>query len=431
MRLTTLHARSAATLTLAMLVPVAAALAQDDTGGKFASWAKVDASDQRKAYVDAMREAKPDAFSAAIRSFAVDTVLPQLQLEANRGTIEVVRRKIRALLLDNVGDPKAFEAASRAVLEFMAPLARDAKADPLVRINALLLIGELRSKDNKLLPWAGSLDELTSAAGDGGLPASLRVAALAGLAQHVDAAQKKGTATAAALGKTLGPVLVPIVASPPAGDPAAVDWMVSRALDMVPEVIPELGAEAAAAVEKVLVDPSRSPDVRVRAAAALGRSARPASGIKASRAVEAIRGLAIAALEADLQMAERHGGERSGVRIGPGQPADGGENPAAAAGLHVPEAVGRRAAWRLAVLAKAIGAEEGKGGLIELLPANERVAARDLATDLAVASPQLDTPAPLEQTIRDVLARMRNPTAEAEPVTDSEAPAGEAGAPDK
>ncbi|NBW87021.1 MAG: hypothetical protein EBR23_09390, partial [Planctomycetia bacterium] len=150
------HARLVPALTLLLLVAALAARGQDDAGGTFANWAKVDSGEQRRQYVDAMKEPTPGAFAGQVRAFAVDVVLPQLQLEANRGTIEVVRRKMRSLLLDNVGDAKAFETASRAVLEFMLPLARDEKADPLVRINAMLLIGELRSRDNKLLPWAGS-----------------------------------------------------------------------------------------------------------------------------------------------------------------------------------------------------------------------------------------------------------------------------------
>jgi len=244
------HARLVPALTFLLLVAALSAHGQDDTGGKSATWAKVDSSEQRKMYVDAMREANPGAFAGEVRVFAVETVLPQLQLEANRGNIEVVRRKMRSLLLDNVGDGKAFEAASRAVLDFMVPLLRDDKADPLVRINAMLLIGELRSRDNKALPWAGSLEQLTSLASDAKVPVYLRIAALSGLAQHVDAAQKKGSATAAGLGKTLGPVLVPIVSGPPLDDRAAADWLVARALDMLPVVMPEFGADAAVPLER-------------------------------------------------------------------------------------------------------------------------------------------------------------------------------------
>jgi hypothetical protein len=418
MQPTTFKPRLASALTLVLLVVSLVAHGQEDAGGKFPNWTKVDTSDQRRMYVDAMREANPSAFAGEVRAFAVDTVLPQLQMEANRGTIEVVRRKMRSLLLDNVGDAKAFETASRAVLEFMLPLARDDKADPLVRINAMLLIGELRSRDNKLLPWAGSFEALTSAAGDGKLPVYLRIAALSGLAQHVEAAQKKGSATAAGLGKTLAPVLVAIVSAPPAGDRAAADWLASRALDMLPVVMPELSVQAAAAVEQVLADATRPTDVRVRAAVTLGSAARPASGIKASQAVTAIRGLVIAALEADLQAVERHDGA---APSGPGAAAPA---PLVGGGHPIPVAVGRRAAWRLAVLARAIGLEPGKGGLIELLPENEKVASRDLATDLSLASQQLDL-SPLEQTMRDLLTQVRNPGASA-PATDADTPAADA-----
>lgn len=416
------HARLVPALTLLLLVAALAARGQDDAGGTFANWAKVDSGEQRKQYVDAMKEPTPGAFAGQVRAFAVDVVLPQLQLEANRGTIEVVRRKMRSLLLDNVGDGKAFEAASKAVLDFMVPLVRDDKADPLVRINATLLIGELRARDNKTQPWDGSLEPLTSLASDVKLPVYLRIAALAGLAQHVEAAQKKGSATVAGLGKALGPVLVPIVSGAPLDDRAAADWLAARALDMLPVVMPEFTADAAAPVEKILADASRSTDVRVRAAMALGVAARPASGIKAAQAVAAIRGLVITAFEADLAAAEKHG---AGASSGPGAagPVPPGEAaPAVPAGDHVPHAVGRRAAWRLAVLARAIGVEPGKGGLIELLPENEKVPARDLANDLFQGSQQLDLSSS-EQTMRDLVTQIRNPGAAAAPAADG-APAG-------
>lgn len=406
----------AAFLPLAVLMAAAlTAHAQDEPSGKFTNWTKVDGSDQRRVYVDAMREANPNAFAGPVRDFAVDTVLPQLQEEMNRSSIEVVRRKMRALLLDNVGDPKSFEAASRAVLDFMMPLARDEKADPVVRINAVLLIGELRARDNKTSPWAGSLEPLTSLAGDAKLPLAIRIAAMAGLAGHVEAAQKKGTATAASLGKALVPVFLPMIDGPIAGDRTAGDWLTSRALDMLPVVMPELGAEAAAAPNKVLADQTRPTDVRVRAAAALGTAARAASGIDAGQAISAIRALAIAAIEADLRTAEQRAG------IGPAaaapvaavgvNPADG---PAPAKIQSLSESVVRRAAWRLAVLARAIGAEEGKGGLVELVPENQKVAARDLAAALLQGSQDLDL-APVEETMRSVLDSLRSPAAEEQP----------------
>lgn len=397
----------AAFLPLAVLMAAAlTAHAQDETSGKFANWTKVDGSEQRRVYVDAMREANPNAFAGPVRDFAVDIVLPQLQEEMNRSSIEVVRRKMRALLLDGVGDSKSFEAASRAVLDFMMPLARDEKADPVVRINAVLLIGELRSRDNKLSPWAGSLEPLTSLAGDAKLPLAIRIAAMAGLAGQVEAAQKKGTATAASLGKALVPVLLPMISGPVTGDRAAGDWLTSRALDMLPVVMPELGGEAAAAPSKVLADPARPTDVRVRAASALGTAARAASGIDAGQAVSAIRDIAIAAIEADLRTAEQQGG--SGLAV---VPADG---PAAAKSQSLSESVVRRAAWRLAVLARAIGAEEGKGGLVELVPENQKVAARDLAAALLQGSQDLDV-TPVEETMRSVIDSLRSPAAEEQP----------------
>jgi hypothetical protein len=66
--------------------------------------------------------------------------------------------------------------------------------------------------------------------------------------------------------------------------------------------------------------------------------------------------------------------------------------------------------------------EPGKGGLIELLPENEKVPARDLANDLFQGSQQLNLSSS-EQTMRDLVTQIRNPGAAAAPAADG-APAG-------
>lgn len=97
--------------------------------------------------------AEGGAADAKIRGFLRDKALPQLALESNRTTIEKTRRRMRDFLLGGIEDAKAFDDVSRVVLDFMATVARDGDADPVVRVNAMLLVGELRAKDNKQ-PWA-------------------------------------------------------------------------------------------------------------------------------------------------------------------------------------------------------------------------------------------------------------------------------------
>lgn len=321
--------------------------------------------------------AEGGAADAKIRGFLRDKALPQLALESNRTTIEKTRRRMRDFLLGGIEDAKTFDDVSRVVLDFMAAVARDGDADPVVRVNAMLLVGELRAKDNKQ-PWAPAIPVLAAGVADAKLPAEVRIAAIVGLARHLEVAKAAGSEPPDA--KAVLDALTLVVTSPAAPlDPAAMNWLLSRALTALPAASPALPKAVAAAVVKILEDSNRPFDVRVRAAAALGAAAKPDSGIDAAKTVATIQSLARAAIARDLELvAQQRAEENFGTTLATdaNPPKEESRNRTAMAELAC-----RRNAWRLVTLADAVASEDGSAGLATLL-GKTGDAARELAKTL-------------------------------------------------
>jgi hypothetical protein len=366
-----------------------------EAGATYSTWTKVEGAVETREFKEKLRGG--GQFDAAARSFVTRVALPQLGLEANRPTIERVRRRMREIVLSDIADEKAFDDAAKTVLDAMAALARNGDAERVVRVNAMLLVGELRAKDNRPLPAAAPV--LAAAAGDVRLPLEVRIAAAAGLMRHAEAAKAGGDP--AAVAKALAPALVPMLTGDPKTGPvAAIDWLAGRGLAIMQTLGPQAGSkEAVTAAARILGDASRSVDVRVRAAAALGAAATADSGVDAARAVESVRGVAITGLEADFAAAERLRMER---RV-----AGAAEEPM------IPALACRRDAWRLAVCADAIEGADGGAGLIGLV-GNDAAAAKDLATVLRQAAAGLDAN-PDEQSVIDALEKLGKPVAGAAP----------------
>lgn len=388
-------------------------------------------ADWRKAETAAETEykqplAEGNAVDAKIRGFLREKALPQLALESNRTTIEKTRRRMRDFLLGGIEDAKAFDDVSRVILEDMSTLARDAEADAVVRVNALLLIGELRGRDNKQ-PWPPAAPVLAAAVADGKLPAELRIAALVGLSRHLEAAKAAGTQLADA--KPVADALASVIGSPTAGtDPVAVNWLLSRALTGLPVAVPELPKELAAAIVKVLEDGGRPIDVRVRAAAALGAAAGPASAIDAPKAVAAIRALAALALTQDLDRVAQQRAEET-FTVAP--PADAATSrPESQPRTTMAELACRRNAWRLVTLADALATEDEAGGLASL-PGKAGESARELADILRTHGLEIDA-SPTEDAVRTAAAVLGAKTAPTDaPATAPNASAQPAAKPDQ
>lgn len=411
----------AAWLLIVMLAPAAAG-----RGADYASLSQVEAASETRDYSQQVREKK---FGADQQAYLRTILIPQLAEEANRAAIARTRMRIRELALRDAAKEVVDPVNALLRDEMMAQVADD-KAEAIVRVNAMLLVGDLVGADGK--PWQGAAESLTTAISDADLPPAVRVAALAGLAGHVTAAAAGSPEIAA----VAGPAVTGLVLKPPADDQAASRWLLARALDLLPAVAPPPAAVAATAA--MLADAKADVDIRVRAAMALGKLAKPEAGIDAAAAVAQIRDLAIAALAADLAAAEQRRfakklgspeARAGGIEMGPGpgfMPPRrpelsgggifggqfGGElggNEAEAAPEDedaVPALACRRDAWRLYALAEAISPARAGPGLAESLAGDAQAAAGDLAAALRQAALDLDAQ-PDEATLTQALASLR------------------------
>lgn len=376
---------------LAFALLLANAATGQDADSPVTSWTRIEGGDEMREYQAKLK--KKDGFDDAARGFLETTVLPQLAAEKNRSTIERIRRRIREVALsERDADATALDLANDAAARGLTGMARNGKLDPLVRINAMLLVGELRGRDGR--PWPAAAAPLATVVADASLPMAVRVAATAGLARHAESARAAGSADPA-FQTAVAEQLTAVLATPPKpADGPGGDWLLSRVLEIMPVGVTTAPPTTAKHLTAILGDASRPTDVRVRAAAALGATAAADSAVDAAALVGTIRECAVAALEADRAAAEERAiGRKLGGQPGFGMPGGAGEfggagKPAGDAAT-LDTLVVRRDAWRLATLANAVQPAEG-GGLASLIPAAGRSAAQTLATTLREAAQSLD-----------------------------------------
>lgn len=426
------HAIGHRRVSLPVLVPAVWALCLG-TGLRLATaadvpkdWRVFETDARTQEYRNKLREG---TFDATSRGFLTDVALPQLALPANRDSIDRVRRRIRESLVAEPSLP--------TTVEFMTTVARDNAAPLAVRVNAMLLLGELTGKDKK--PWPAAADPLVAAVGDASMPMALRVAAAAGLDRHVAAAAKD-------LAATSGTVLVGVAkADPAAADPVAVNWLAGRALMMLATMGKDAPAETTGVAAALLTDDARPVDVRVRAAAALGGTAAEGRGVDATASLQAIRDLALTIVKDERERARRAGSQAPGypgapgygdpsmmpppmmapsgfpdpsLGAGPGSGGPGmpfgsfpGSAPMGPSGMPAPamspaieglQLCFRRAAWRLWMLGNAIEKDGATSGLILVagpLQDNSRQMAKVLR-DAATAVDAAPSPASIEKAFK-------------------------------
>jgi len=416
-----------------LVTAASAAFAQNDD--RFANWAKVESAAEARAFKEAMRAG--GSFDAAARGFLEEIALPQLGLEANRTTIERVRKRLREFLLADFANDKVADEANKSCLAFMQSLVGKEDSDAVVQVNAMLMIGELQSVDRK--PWQPAAAVLAQSAANTELSKAVRIAACVGLARHVEAtkgvAEDQQRMAAVAL-----PAIVSILKEEPqaAATPSVGvenDWMASRCLTMLPWLGP-LTPGTATEVVRILNDEKRSINVRVRAAAALAAVAVPESKVDKAAVIKSIEAVAVVALERDAAAADKllldrqYGGVAGQAPPGmmppgmmppgmmppgmmpPGMMPPGmGGDPSGQLSVEqmIPREVCRRAAWRLAVLADAILTEDSKRG-IAVLGGEAAPAAVELAQKLRRSAMELDA-APEDITLRQALTGLKPPPA--------------------
>ena len=359
--------------------------------GRNAAWTKIE-QDAEKGYREPLKTG--GGFEAAARDFVAKKAMPQLANEANRLIIDRVRRKMREILVVGITDDRAFDDASKAVADAAVAIARNPAASTAARVNAMLLVGELRAKDNKDgTVWPAAVTQLAAVAGDATIDPSIRVAAMAGLVRHADVAKRTGGDRLTDFAKGARPAILGIVAEQPSADqPLVSDWLASRALSILTAVVKSSPKELAATLAGVMNDKSRSLDVRVRAASALGATVTSKSEIQAVETTNGVTELAVAVLEVDegilrdRRYEQQMGGGGTGggggggmmsMRPGMGMPGMGGGGVAAT--QLVPDQSLRRTAWRLVTLADAVLTEDGKAGVAALLSGDDKAASQAYA----------------------------------------------------
>lgn len=424
---------SATALLLVVFAGIPPAFGQQEEDARFSNWSKIETAAETRAFKEAVTAG---GFDAAARGYLEQIALPQLALEANRPTIERIRKRMREYLLSGITEAKALDEASKTFLAFMEPLAANREAEPVVRVNAMLLIGELQGQDRK--PWPAAASVLAASAVKADLPKAVQVAAVVGLARHVEAARGQAEAQ-----QRLQPIVAPVIRAilgnaKGAEQLAESDWLAARCLTMLPDLGP-MQPEIAAEAVRILGEDARTINVRVRAASALGQSAGADSKIDAVAVIRAIEGVAIGGLAQDVAAADRillerqFGGGVAGqmpggmppAGFGPGgmQPGfmppggpppgfggspDGFADPSLQPAVEqlIPREVCRRAAWRLNTLADSILTEDRKRGVSSLLPEAERAPAEKLAQRLRRAAIELDA-TPEDPVLRQILEELK------------------------
>ncbi len=401
---------------LGALLAIVCLLPRLTGGAEYESWSQVENAGETRDYGDAVRAGR---FEAAERAFLDQVLLPQLELEANRDAITDVRRELPELALRGARDAAIIEAVNTQIRDFATGRAADPEAAALVRVNAMLLVGELEGPDRK--PWPGSVSDLARVAGDAGLPLAVRIAALAGLERHADEGQVDD-----AFRQAVEPVAAGIISSPPEGDPAAVTWLRSRAVDLLAAV--RAPPPVLKTVSEILADAEAAIDLRVRSARTLGRLATPEAGLDGPGLVTEVRKLAGLVLSREWAAAKQRrfarrisepGGMMAGMAFGeggfrggpgfdgmrppgpPGYPPEGGfmmtpdqrfGDGSETGGVAPPnpltldeDTIGplacRRDAWRLYVLAEAIKPKTAAGGLAGLIDDADAAAKAAIAAD--------------------------------------------------
>jgi len=399
-----------------------------------AAWTKIE-QDAEKGYKEPLKTG--GGFSPAAQDFIAKKAMPQLANDANRPILDRVRRKMREILIVGITDDRAFDDASKAVADAAVTIAKNSEASLAARVNAMLLVGELRAKDNKDgTVWPAAVTQLAAVAGDAKLDPSVRVAAMAGLVRHADVAKRTGGDRLTEFTKGARPAILAIVAEKPSVEqPVVSDWLASRALSILTAVVKSSPKELATTLVGVMNDNGRSLDVRVRAAAALGATVTPKSEIQAVEATNGVKELAVDVLELDegilrdrryeQQMSGGGDGSMPGRPSMPGIPPGGMPMPGmGGGGVAVPQLVPdqslRRTAWRLMTLADALLTEDGKAGVAALVSGNDKTASQADAELLRKYAVELDEQR-TDSVILEALAVLRPGDEE-----DAATPAGDA-----
>jgi hypothetical protein len=283
---------------------------------KYESWKQVEAAPETRDFLTAMKGGGD--LDATARTYLEEIVLPQFALPENAGELDELRNRLKTRILGSFSNETVQNAANELVTRGMQRLVDDDALEMGVRLNAVLMIGELEAKAGGL--WPGAVQPLAEIVSDKSAAFPLRIAAMAGLGQHLSRAGNRSdpSVVGAAL-EAAEPALLACLAAPDSeeipGDFVASEWLTSQVLRVVPDVMPQVPPEMATSLFGILADQERSLDVRIRAAFALGTTADDRATFDVAEAVSIVEALATEALATDVALAERRAFERDILRV--------------------------------------------------------------------------------------------------------------------
>jgi hypothetical protein len=155
--------------------------------------------------VDSAQKKNQNSIGAILRAGKFENNQQKTDLETYYKTYALARwtqagtlgslQSYRKDLINNLKQAKSGEVhdyLNKLVLEYMTKLAKG-NYHPAVRVNAMLMIGDLNSTDGMLptqdIPWNDAMPVLLEAVGDANQIAPVKVAAMVGINRHVTAAQ--------------------------------------------------------------------------------------------------------------------------------------------------------------------------------------------------------------------------------------------------
>ena len=227
----------------------------------FETWTKVESSPETKAYTEALKAG--GAFDGKHQAHFLENVLPQLELQSNRPQIERVRKRIRDVFLVPITSPAAFDAAQAAVVLYASQAAASDDFDMAVRVNAVLLIGDLRTAKQE--PWPSAGDAIVTIATNIDLPLAIRASAMPGLFRHASSAgNPEGRKAITAAAFTI------IAETTPDTQQTAHEWLQSKAMASLRVIGSPLTESDATNILAALNNSQAGLNLRVRCASLLG-----------------------------------------------------------------------------------------------------------------------------------------------------------------
>ena len=230
-----------------------------------------------KAYQKDLGSGAP--FAEKHQQLLLNEGLPQLFIDGNRLDRAQVRQRLQKIFFESIADSNAHKKATDTAIKQLSVLARSEQISINGSINAALFLGELRSKQGKLLTTASQpLSEIVS---DNSVTPSVRIAALTGLKKRAQALKASVGDSTLSEAETILPALNTILGlSADSVPPIGRNWMQGQALNISSDMLavmddsPQKLEGIIKNATTILKDSNRPIDLRIRAVVFLANSTR-------------------------------------------------------------------------------------------------------------------------------------------------------------